>query len=92
MFKAVRIESEEQLLHVSRYIHLNPATSYLIKVNQLVNYPWSSFKDYQKDTNSFVNTSLVLNSFKSFKKYEEFVFDQADYQKTLDEIKHLVVE
>ena len=30
-FKAVRIEEDEQLLHVSRYIHLNPLTDYVIK-------------------------------------------------------------
>lgn len=28
MFKAIRVETDEQLLHVSRYIHLNPSSSY----------------------------------------------------------------
>ena len=30
-FKAVRVKSQEQLIHLSRYIHLNPVTSYLLE-------------------------------------------------------------
>ena len=43
IFKAVRIETDEQLIHVSRYIHLNPIASLVIKEKELDNYPWSSF-------------------------------------------------
>src|SRR3972149_10552818 len=43
-FKAVLIESDEQLIHVSRYIHLNPIASFLIK--DLNEYRWSSYKEY----------------------------------------------
>lgn len=46
-FKAVRIETDEQLLHVSRYIHLNPYTSYIVKnLDQLERYPYSSFAEF----------------------------------------------
>src|SRR3989344_914444 len=41
-FKAVRMESDEQFIHVSRYIHSNPSVSLLIKDLNL--YPWSSYK------------------------------------------------
>ena len=93
MFKAVRIESDEQLLHVSRYIHLNPVTAYIIEINQLGNFPWSSFKEYVSKNNiSFVNTGLILGQFKDKEAYGKFVLDQVDYQRSLDKIKHLSLE
>ena len=43
-FKAVKIDSEEQLLHVSRYIHLNPYSSGMLNnITDLDNYEWASF-------------------------------------------------
>lgn len=92
MFKAVRIETDEQLLHVSRYIHLNPVSSYLIEIDSLPNYPWSSFKDYIKPGDSIVEADQVLGYFKSRNAYKNFVFDQADYQKELEKVKHLALE
>ena len=92
MFKAVRIETDEQLVHVSRYIHLNPVTSYILKVENLEQYKWSSFKDYVFDMNSFVSKEMILGRFKSPQKYKKFVFDQAEYQRELNKIKHLSLE
>lgn len=92
MFQAVRIESEEQLVHVSRYIHLNPVTAYLIKIEELKNYPWSSYPQYLDDAKTFIRKELVLSHFKSHKDYEKFVLAQADYQRELDQIKHLTLE
>lgn len=46
VFKAVRVESEEQLLHVIRYIHINPCVGMVIKKDSLADYPWSSLPDY----------------------------------------------
>jgi putative transposase len=92
MFKAVLIETDEQLLHVSRYIHLNPTTAYIIKAEKLPTYQWSSFKDYISPTTSFVDTSKVLPFFKTPEKYKAFTEDQVDYQRQLDKIKHLILE
>lgn len=92
MFKAVRIESDEQLLHISRYIHLNPVTSYLVKIETLLEYPWSSFKDYLGENASMVARDKVLGHFRSKEDYKRFVFDQASYQRELERIKHLTLE
>lgn len=92
-FKAVLIENDSQLLHVSRYIHLNPYTSLLIKKKEdLLDYPWSSFVGYLGKSLQFCQTEMILGQFKDGKTYLDFVMDQADYQRTLAEIKHLVKE
>lgn len=93
LFKAVRIESDEQLVHVSRYIHLNPVTSFLIEADELESYKWSSYPEYVGK--SFTNISdeeIVLEMFSSKEKYKEFVLDQVDYARKLDRIKHLIME
>lgn len=92
VFKAVHVETDEQLVHVSRYIHLNPVISYLIKSEQLETYPWSSFQEYLGKNSSFLNKQSVLHHFSSKEAYRRFVFDQVDYGKTLENIKHLVFD
>ncbi len=86
-FKAVLIESDEQLLHLSRYIHLNP---YVAKLTQSVQeYPWSSYKQYlNKDSNrlcSLLDSSLTTD-------YKEFVEDYASYAVDLAYIKKFLID
>lgn len=90
-FKAVRISSNEQLIHLSRYIHLNPVTSYLVKNPK--DYPYSSYKTYlKKEESNFVEPSLVISQFSSLKDYERFTLSQKNYQRKLNRIKHLLFE
>ena len=93
-FKAVRIETQEQLIHVSRYIHLNPHTSYVVSnLANLPEYTWSSFNEYLNGTYNLVDDKdTVLSSFKNPTTYRDFVNDQADYQRQLDKIKHVLLE
>lgn len=91
-FGAVRIENEEQLLHVSRYIHLNPASSYLIKIENIDDYEYSSFPEYVNEKIGFCNTKEILSYFKSRDDYKKFVYDHADHTKQLENIKHLILE
>lgn len=90
VFKAVRVESDEQLIHLSRYIHLNPVTGFIVKSEDLKNYQWSSYPNYLKDIES--KYKEVLNFFKSSKDYEKFILDQANYIKKLEQIDFLTID
>lgn len=94
MFKAVRIETDEQFIHVARYIHLNPLTSYVLKeFSELEVYPWCSFAEYMgKQNNGIVEKEELLGYFPSKNKLRDFTANQVDYQRKLAEIKHLVLE
>lgn len=89
VFSAVMIESGEQLIHTSRYIHLNPAVSGI--VNRLEDYPWSSYHEYMNGP-FICDTSEILNFLHSKEKYKKFIEDQIDYGTTLEILKHQLVE
>lgn len=93
LFKGVHIETDEQLLHVMRYIILNPYTGHMVKeLSDLERYQWTSFPEYMGKRKSFVNTEMISGLFRSTEKLKQFIFNQADYQKMLDKIKHLILE
>lgn len=94
MFKVVRIEKDEQFTHVARYIHLNPLTSYVLrKPEELENYKWSSFGTYMSNFKyPFVETDFILKLFRSRNQLKEFTYNQVDYQRKLEKIKHLSFE
>jgi len=93
-FRSVRIENDEQLIHVSRYIHLNPATSYLVPESGLDEYPWSSLHEYAglQNRSDVCDTSTVMGLFSSPEQYRVFVHDQLQYARQLDKIRHLILE
>lgn len=92
VFKAVRIEYDEQLIHVLRYIHLNPVVSLVIKETDLKDYPYSSFSEYSDKREGFCNKKMILDYFSSIEKLKSFTYDQIDYGKRLEAIKHLTME
>jgi putative transposase len=67
VYKAVLIESEEQLLYVSRYIHRNPQSLQDLQDDVLENfetYPYSSYDDYiGKRHTKWVKPEMILGSF-----------------------------
>lgn len=92
VFKAVRIEDDEQLIHVLRYIHINPVVSSVIRELDLKSYPYSSFSEYISKREGLCNKDLISNYFSSVEKLRDFTFNQMDYGKRLEAIKHLILE
>lgn len=82
-FKAKEVETDEYLLHLSRYIHRNPLESSLVKVGNLQKYPWSTYPVYlDKNEIEFVQPDLILDYFnksdsKEYQKFVEFEQDSA---------------
>jgi len=94
-FKAVLIETEDQLVHLARYIHLNPYSSYLIKsLPQIKTYPWSSLGEYLNQNSGFAicQKNLLTAQFKTAKEHWDFISSRAKYQRELETIKHLTLE
>lgn len=92
VFKAVKIEDDEQLIHVLRYIHINPVVSSIIREIDIDSYPYSSFPEYLGKKEGFCNKELVMEYFSSIDKLKAFAYDQIDYGKRLESIKHLLFE
>lgn len=90
-FRSQRIFNREQLIHVSRYIHLNPYSSGLVNsLEDLEKYPYSSLCEYLGNVkNPLCNTQIILSEFVGGKDaYRKFIFNNADYQRSLEYIKH----
>lgn len=92
VFKAVHVETGEQLLHLSRYIHLNPYVSSVIKKEKLDTYLWSSLPQYLKGGSPELETKIILSQFTKVFSYREFVFNHSDYARELEIVKHLILD
>lgn len=89
-FKAVHIESENQLLHVSRYIHLNPSSAELVE--DPIKYSYSTFAYY---VHGGEQKPLVFDTILRTKRrehYSNFVYDNLEYQRTLQFIKNQLLD
>ncbi len=79
-YKASLIDSDEYLMHISRYIHLNPGDWQA--------YPYSSIHAYfgvgQED---WLQPGRIIELFGSAPVYADFLDDYVSYKKSLDKIK-----
>jgi len=90
-FKNVPVNNDEQLLHLTRYIHLNPVTAFL--VNKPEQWSFSSYKEYILKSNSptdFCQFEDIIDIRPT--NYKKFVNNQISYQRELAEIKKLLFD
>ncbi|MEK7674094.1 MAG: transposase [Patescibacteria group bacterium] len=88
-FKNVLVSSDNQLLHLTRYIHLNPATAYL--VDKPKDWEFSSYKEYIGEAKEKIcefDNLMDINP----KEYREFINNRISYQRELKKIKDLLVD
>ncbi len=62
-YKAILVQADEYLHHLSRYIHLNPVRKRKVKAPG--NYPWSSYKFFLSETKhpGWLKTDFILSMF-----------------------------
>jgi len=88
-FSNVLIDTDELILHVTRYIHLNPVTAKI--VTRPEDWDSSSYKEYlnngQSEICSFKDIIDIAPS-----NYKKFVNNQIAYQKELSKIRHLLID
>ena len=90
-FKSVKVETDEQLLHLTRYIHLNPVTGGLVEKPE--EWLFSSYREYLnmvKEEEKICEYSDFLDVSPS--SYKDFVESRIEYQKELALIKKLLIE
>jgi putative transposase len=87
-FKAIHVDTDEYLLHLSRYIHLNPVKANFVKSAE--DWEFSSYSEYiTTPDNKFIKTHRILEHFPSADCYRSFV---ESHQNEVQMIQHLTLE
>lgn len=87
-YKSVHINTNEQLLHLSAYIHKNPIELQIWK-NKISSYYYSSYMDYigENRWRGLLTINIIKDQFKNGKEYDDFVLSSS--AKLLDEKMYL---
>ncbi len=88
-FKNILVNRDEQLLHLTRYIHLNPSSARIVE--RPMDWEFSSYREYTSDVkNKMCQFGDVLDV--DHGSYRKFVNNHIAYQRELSDIKHLLLE
>lgn len=89
-FQNVLVDSDEQLLHLTRYLHLNATSAALTKKPE--DWVYSSFLEYIKPDLSGGICNLEGLFDMTPDQYRKFVDDRKSYQRDLAIIKGLLID
>jgi putative transposase len=91
VYKAVRIQSDDQLLYISKYIHLNGPTSLNLPPHRYKEskFPCSLREYIEEKQTSWIKTNHILNYFNSknpSSSYRSFILDESKIDDIQDEL------
>lgn len=91
-YKAVRVETDSQLLWLSAYIHNNPRVAGLVE--DLNNHPWNSYLDYlNSDNETIVDKAFILGMMANEEQqYKKFVSDACEKIKERKDLENLFLD
>ena len=80
-YKAKRIDDDSYLIHISRYIHMNP--------RRWLTYKYSSLRCiFDESPPKWLKPGIITSQFDDRQEYIEFLEDYQDNKDSLEEIKH----
>ncbi len=89
-FKSMDVKNKDNLIQLSRFIHLHPVIENLTSDTE---YSWSSYNEYADLSNhKLCDTKKILSLFPSVYAYKKFIHDKKDYQKKRKDIQSLIIE
>lgn len=84
-FKAKLVDQEAYLIHLTRYIHLNPVSAGLVRSPD--EWSYSSYRDYiGQRQGTFPYPDVVLAEFASREGYQEFVESGEDVSRSVEHL------
>jgi putative transposase len=84
-FKASLIDSDAYLMHISRYIHLNPGNWHAYRYSSIHAYFGIGESDW-------LRPQKIIDLFGSAPIYADFLDDYKDYKQSLKEIKDILAD
>lgn len=78
-YRAVPVTRDQQLQHITRYIHLNHP--------EYATWPHSSYPDYIATSREWLEPGPILGLFDSTRQYKQFVADYEDIQRANNKLK-----
>jgi len=91
-FKSVPVETDEQFVHVARYIFLNRFVASMEA--QVGSSPWNGYSEYSEKPPRLIGQHDKLLAYfgGDQNRLHTFIVDHAGYARSLEGIKHLVLE